>query len=145
MLQISNLTKSLQFAEIFSEEVVDYGASWRIFLNRYGSDFVKANASFIGNQKESRVGEVFSNSWGSNTIMGLIQLELGYSDTIDITAEKTLKLFANTLPNQGTHECQESRLRRGMAPDALEFVYRLILTKIYRIKEIEMPGKTLVS
>lgn len=139
--------------DVFQKKLQDYGASWRILRPESVTDqiFIKANRiRSLETKKESRVGEgIFPEFVGivNYGIMGLIQLELGYSDTIDITAEEALKLYdkyiakTKELMNAKNHDYDEAwrRMRLSSYTD-------LILMKIYRIKEIESrQGKTLVS
>src|SRR5690554_7562916 len=82
--------------EIFSKKLTDYGASWRILRPASVTDqiFIKANRiRSLEVKQESRVEEgIFPEFIGivNYGIIGLIQLRLGYADTIDITAEQAL-------------------------------------------------------
>ena len=80
-------------------------------------------------------------------IIGLIQLELGYSDGEDISVEKALELYdkymdeTKRLMYAKNHDYDEAwrSMRTSSYTD-------LILMKIYRTKQIENnEGKTLVS
>jgi hypothetical protein len=80
-------------------------------------------------------------------VIGLIQLELGYAETADITNEKALELYdkyVNTAMNlmlAKNHDYDEAW--RGMRISSYTDV---ILMKLYRTKQIEdLAGKTLVS
>jgi hypothetical protein len=80
-------------------------------------------------------------------IIGLIQLELGYSETEDITEQRALQLYdayaqkALTLMLAKNHDYDEAW--RSMR---ISSYVDLILMKIYRTKQIEeLQGQTLVS
>ena len=139
--------------DVFQKKLQDYGASWRILRPESVTDqiFIKANRiRSLEIKKESRIKEgIFSEFVGivNYGIIGLIQLELGYSDTVDITPEEALQLYdkfiakTKELMNAKNHDYDEAwrRMRLSSYTD-------LILMKIYRIKEIESrQGKTLVS
>ena len=79
--------------------------------------------------------------------MGLIQLERGFSDTVDITPDEAMQLYdrhareALELMKRKNHDYDEAW--RGMRVSSYT---DFILTKIERIKEIEnLGGDTLVS
>ncbi|MCW1734311.1 DUF1599 domain-containing protein [Anaerorudis cellulosivorans] len=139
--------------DIFRKKLQDYGASWRILRPESVTDqiFIKANRiRSLETKKESRIGEgIFPEFIGivNYGIIGLIQLELGYSDTVDITPEEALRLYdkfiakTKELMIAKNHDYDEAwrNMRVSSYTD-------LILMKIYRIKEIEShQGKTLVS
>jgi len=139
--------------EIFAKKLSDYGASWRILRPESVTDqiFIKANRiRSLELKKESRVDEgIFPEFIGivNYSIIGLIQLELGYADTIDISAERALELFdafvaeARELMGAKNHDYDEAwrSMRISSYTD-------LILMKIYRTKEIESHnGETLIS
>jgi hypothetical protein len=80
-------------------------------------------------------------------IVGLIQLEKGFADTVDIDAGEALSLY-----DRHAHEALELMKRKNHDYDEAWRDMRvssytdLILTKIERIKEIEnLGGQTLVS
>lgn len=79
--------------------------------------------------------------------MGLIQLENGFVDTVDMTPEKALALYdrhareAYALMQKKNHDYGEA-WRDMRVSSYTDF----ILTKIERVKEIEtLQGQTLVS
>ncbi|MDD4800805.1 MAG: DUF1599 domain-containing protein [Proteiniphilum sp.] len=139
--------------EIFSKKLSDYGASWRILRPASVTDQIFIKATRIRSlevKKESRVEEgIFPEFIGivNYGIIGLIQLQLGYADTIDITAERALELYdgylqmAKELMGDKNHDYDEAwrSMRMSSYTD-------LILMKIYRTKEIESKqGQTLIS
>jgi len=139
--------------EIFSKKLTDYGASWRILRPESVTDqiFIKANRiRSLEVKGESRVEEgIFPEFIGivNYGIIGLIQLQLGYADTIDVSAEGALALYdgflqlAKELMWAKNHDYDEAwrSMRVSSYTD-------LILMKIYRTKEIESnQGQTLIS
>lgn len=138
---------------MFEKKSSDYGPTWRILRPESLTDqiLIKANRiRSLETKKESRVGEgVFPEFIGivNYGIMGLIQLELGYADSIDITNQEALQLFdkhivaVKELMYAKNHDYDEAwrSMRISSYTD-------LILAKLYRIKEMEdNRGKTLVS
>lgn len=139
--------------DLYRKKLTDYGASWRIMRPESVTDqiFIKANRiRSIEIKKENKVEEgIFSEFIGiaNYGIIALIQLELGFSDTIDISQEKALELYdkhineTKELMYAKNHDYDEAwrKMRISSFTD-------LILTKIYRTKEIEdHKGDTLVS
>lgn len=139
--------------EIFAKKLSDYGASWRILRPESVTDqiFIKANRiRSLELKKENRVDEgIFPEFIGivNYGIIGLVQLQLGYADTIDITAEKALVMYdgfiaeTKALMSDKNHDYDEAwrSMRVSSYTD-------LILMKIYRTKEIESHnGETLIS
>ncbi len=79
--------------------------------------------------------------------MGLIQLQIGYADSADISPERALELYdekvrlARELLAAKTHDYGDAW--RGMRVNSYT---DFILTKIQRVKEIEgNSGRTIVS
>lgn len=80
-------------------------------------------------------------------IVGLIQLEKGFADEVDLTPEEALNLY-----NQYANEALKLMLKKNHDYDEAWRMMRvssytdLILTKLQRIKEMEdLEGETLVS
>ncbi|MEN6588919.1 MAG: DUF1599 domain-containing protein [Proteiniphilum sp.] len=139
--------------EIFAKKLYDYGASWRILRPESVTDQIFIKASRIRSlevKKENKVDEgIFPEfvaivNYG---IIGLIQLQLGYADRIDITVEKALELYdilvaeTKMLMSAKNHDYDEAwrSMRVSSYTD-------LILMKVYRTKEIEChSGQTLIS
>lgn len=138
---------------LFHEKLKDYGTSWRILRPESVTDqiYIKANRiRSIEIKKESKVDEgIFSEfiaivNYG---LIGLIQLELGFSEAIDLPVDKALELYdkhiteTKKLMYAKNHDYDEAwrSMRISSYTD-------LILMKIYRTKQIESnKGKTLVS
>ena len=139
--------------ELFAKKLHDYGASWRILRPSSLTDqlFIKAKRiRSLEIKKESLVGEgirpefVALINYG---IIGLIQTEKGFADTVDISVEEALELY-----DRYAHEALELMKRKNHDYDEAWRSMRVssytdfILTKLQRIKEIEdLDGKTLVS
>ena len=139
--------------DIFIKKMKDYGASWRILRTKSVTDqiFIKANRiRSIEIKGETKVNEgirpelIGIVNYG---IIGLIQLELGFSEKDDLVYEKAVELYdkyinlAKDLMIAKNHDYDEVwRLMRT------ESYTDLILTKILRTKQIEdNQGNTLIS
>ncbi len=138
---------------MFELKSKEYGPTWRIFRPESVTDQLLIKANRIRSlqvKKESKVGEgilpefIALVNYG---IMGMIQLELGYADSIDISRARALELFdkyaaaAKTLMTSKNHDYDEAwrNMRVASYTD-------LILVKIYRIKEMENnEGQELAS
>ena len=138
---------------LFVKKLHDYGASWRILRPSSLTDqlFIKAKRiRSLETKGEALVNEgirpefVALINYG---IVGLIQLEKGYADSIDITPDEAMKLYdvhaqeALALMTRKNHDYDEAwrSMRTSSYTD-------FILTKLQRIKEMEhLNGATLVS
>ena len=139
--------------ELFAKKLHDYGASWRIMRPESLTDqiFIKAKRiRTLETVKESLVDEgIVSELIGivNYGIISLVQLQLGYADVCDLTAEEALALYdekaneALELMKKKNHDYNEAwrSMRTSSYTD-------LILTKICRTKQIEdLDGETQVS
>lgn len=139
--------------DLYIKKLKDYGASWRIMRPESITDqiFIKANRiRSLEIKKTSKVDEgIFPEfiaivNYG---IIGLIQLELGYSDKDDLSTEKAISLYdkwmtkTKELMYAKNHDYDEAwRLMR------ISSYTDLILMKLYRTKQIEKnKGETIVS
>ena len=138
---------------LFEKKLHDYGASWRILRPSSLTDqlFIKAKRiRSLEIKKMSMVGEGIKPEFVALInygIVGLIQLEHGFADTVDITNQQAMTLYdkaaneALQLMLKKNHDYNEAW--RGMRVSSYT---DFILTKIERIKEIEnLQGDTLVS
>lgn len=139
--------------DLFAKKLHDYGAAWRIMRPMSVTDqiYIKANRiRSLEVKGTSLVGEgiypefIAIVNYG---IIGLIQLELGYSDHEDLTQEKAMEYYDKyaqstlELMLKKNHDYDEAW--RGMR---ISSYTDLILMKIYRTKQIEaLQGETLVS
>ena len=145
---VINICRSL-----FEKKGNDYGASWRIMRPESITDqiFIKAKRiRSLETKGFSKVDEGIRSEFIAIVnygIIGLIQLDLGFSDTVTISNEEALKLYdkwmtiSKELMYAKNHDYDEAwrSMRISSYTD-------LILTKIYRTKEIENnEGKTLTS
>ena len=139
--------------ELFSKKLYDYGASWRIMRPESLTDqiFIKAKRiRTLETGAENLVGEDINSeligivNYG---LISLVQLDLGYADNCDLTADAALALYDEKakatleLMKKKNHDYNEAW--RGMRTSSYT---DLILTKIWRTKQIEeLRGETKVS
>lgn len=139
--------------ELFIKKLHDYGAAWRIMRPESITDQIFIKATRIRSLEikgVSKVGEgILPEFIGivNYGVIGLIQLELGYSDNLDMTIEQAIESYDK-------HICQTRELMiaknhdydeawRGMRINSYT---DLILQKLLRTKQIEdNKGETLVS
>lgn len=139
--------------DLFAKKLHDYGAAWRIMRPSSVTDqiFIKANRiRSIEVKGVSLVNEGIRPEFIAIVnygIIGLIQLELGYAETEDLTEHQALDLYdkyagrALELMLAKNHDYDEAW--RSMR---ITSYTDLILMKIYRTKQIEaLDGATLVS
>lgn len=139
--------------DVFEKKLHDYGAAWRILrpssltdqilikANRIRSLQTKPTKLIDEDQTVEFIGIV------NYSIIGLIQLANGHSDTEDMTAEQALKEYdrfskkAYELMVRKNHDYDEAwRLMR------ISSYTDLILMKLFRTKKIEeLNGATLIS
>lgn len=138
---------------LFEKKLHDYGASWRILRPSSLTDQLLIKAKRIRSLEItgiSLVGEdirpefIALINYG---IVGLIQLEKGYADSVDITPEGALALYdryakeAFDLMMKKNHDYGEV-WREMRVSSYTDF----ILTKLQRVKELEdLDGEALVS
>lgn len=139
--------------DIFSKKLHDYGAAWRIMRPSSVTDqiYIKANRiRSLEVKGVSLVGEGIYPEFQAIVnygIVGLIQLELGYAEHEDLTAEQAMKYY-----DKYANEALELMLRKNHDYDEAWRSMRvssytdLILMKLNRTKQIEgHDGKTLIS
>ena len=139
--------------ELFEKKLHDYGASWRILRPTSLTDqlFIKAKRiRQLETTGLSLVGEGIRPEFiglVNYGIVGLIQLEKGYADTVDVSPQEAMALYdqhateALQLMKRKNHDYDEAwrSMRVSSYTD-------LILTKLQRIKEMEdLTEGTLVS
>lgn len=142
-----------QCRSLFSKKLHDYGAAWRIMRPESITDqiFIKANRiRSLEIKGASKVQEgIYPEFTGiiNYGVIGLLQLELGFVESIDLSPDEALKLYdekisiAKSLMLDKNHDYDEAwrSMRISSYTD-------LILMKILRTKEIEnLKGKTLAS
>jgi hypothetical protein len=129
---------------LFSQKLHDYGASWRILRPSSLTDqlFIKARRiRSLEIKKEAMVDEGIRPEFIgiiNYGIIGLIQLERGFADEVDVTPDEALALYdkhageALALMLRKNHDYDEAW--RGMRVSSYT---DFILTKLQRVKEIE--------
>lgn len=146
--------KSIEICrEIFVKKLSDYGAAWRIMRPQSVTDqiFIKANRirqiELTGIKKVDE--GIFSELVAivNYAVIGLIQLELGCAENVDISAKEALEKYnkfvleAKNLMLAKNHDYNEAW--RLMRPQSYT---DMILMKINRTKTIEdHDGETLAS
>lgn len=143
----------LMCRDIFAKKLHDYGASWRILRPESVTDqiFIKANRiRSLEIKKESKVNEgILPEFIGivNYGIIGLIQLQLGYADSIDISVEKALALYdSNVAEIKALMRAKNHDYDEAWRSMRISSYTDLILMKIYRTKEMEChSGETLIS
>lgn len=139
--------------ELFAKKLHDYGAAWRIMRPSSVTNqiFIKANRIRSLEVKGiSLVDEGIRPEFiaiVNYSIVGLIQLALGYAESEDMTAGQALDYYDKyamqslSLMLKKNHDYDEAW--RGMR---ISSYTDLILMKLYRTKQIEsLSGQTLVS
>jgi len=139
--------------DIFLKKMIDYGPAWRILRPVSLTDQIFIKAKRI---REIEINGITKIDEGMKSefigiinyaIIALIQLEIGFSDVIDIdnsTAESHYNNFfemSKELMSKKNHDYGEAwrSMRISSFTD-------LILMKLYRTKQIEdNQGKTLIS
>lgn len=149
--QFKNVMKECR--ELFNKKLHDYGTSWRLLRPESLTDQLLIKAKRIRSleiKKKSLVGEGIRPEFIgliNYGIIGLIQLERGFVDTVDMTTEEALSLY-----DKYAKAALELMLKKNHDYDEVWRAMRVssytdfILTKLVRIKEIEdINGQTLVS
>lgn len=138
---------------LFAQKLHDYGASWRILRPSSLTDQIMIKALRIRSletKAEQRIDEDVDNEYigiVNYGVIGLIQLAHAPSDKPDLSPDEALLLYDQLIKQtyqlmvDKNHDYDEAwrRMRLSSITD-------IILTKIFRTKEIEdLAGKTLVS
>ncbi|ATR92202.1 DUF1599 domain-containing protein [Porphyromonas gingivalis] len=139
--------------EVFQKKLHDYGASWRVMRPSSLTDQLYIKANRIRNIQMkglSKVDEgVESEFIGvvNYGVIALIQLERGVADTPKMETEEALRLYdlkireAMSLMLDKNHDYGEAWRQMRVSSFA-----DLILTKVFRTKEIEdLGGDTYIS
>jgi hypothetical protein len=130
--------------DLFCKKLHDYGSAWRIMRPASVTDQILIKAARIRSIQTKEMSMIEEDirseliaivNYG---IIGLIQLELGYAETADLSNEKALTLYdkysgeALNLMQAKNHDYDEvwRSMRMGSYTD-------LILMKIYRTKQME--------
>ena len=130
--------------ELFAKKLHDYGASWRLLRPSSLTDQLLIKARRIRTLEttgKSLVGEgirpefIALINYG---LVGLIQLEKGFSDTVDMTPDEALALYSQ-YAKQAFELMTKKNNDYGEAwrDMRVESYTDFILTKIERVKELE--------
>lgn len=142
-----------QCRELFVAKMKDYGPTWRILRPQTLTDQMFIKAKRIRTLELNKVSRVGEDIWPEYVgiinygVMGLIQLQLGFADKIDITSDIALELYdqylAQTKELMNRKNADYGEAWRDMRVSSYT---DFILNKIERVKEIEdHDGKTMVS
>lgn len=139
--------------EVFQKKLHDYGASWRVMRPSSLTDQLYIKANRIRNIQMKGLSKVDEGvepefigvvNYG---VIALIQLELGVADTPKMETEEALRLYdlkireAMSLMLDKNHDYGEAWRQMRVSSFA-----DLILTKVFRTKEIEdLGGDTYIS
>ena len=138
---------------LFNKKMLDYGSAWRILRLSSLTDQIFIKAQRIRSIEDKGKQEISDTVEGefkgiiNYSIIALIQIEKGLSDTADLNLEQASELFqffakkAKKLMVAKNHDYDEAwrDMRVGSFTD-------LILQKILRVKQIEdNKGETIVS
>ena len=133
--------------DMFAKKLRDYGPSWRIMRPESVTDQIFIKASRIRSLEVkgvAKVDEGVAPEWIAIVnygVIGLIQLERGYADAVDLSAEDSLALYdrhitaSTELMLAKNHDYGEAwrMMRTSSFTD-------IILMKLNRTKEIEGRG-----
>lgn len=138
---------------LFEKKLHDYSASWRILRPESLTDQLYIKAKRIRSieiKKCSKIDEgirpefIALINYG---IVGLIQLDKGFADNVDISNDEAMQLYdryadeALQLMLKKNHDYDEAWRQMRVS----SYTY-LILTKLQRVKELEeIDGQALVS
>jgi len=140
-------------SDLFFKKLKDYGTAWRILRSPSVTDQIYIKAQRIMSIETKGVSKVDDNIRSeyigivNYSIIGLIQLDLGNSEDINLLQEDTEKLYfkyaeeAKKLMLDKNHDYDEAwrSMRMSSYTD-------LILMKLFRTKQIEdNMGKTIIS
>lgn len=138
---------------LFIKKMSDYGSAWRILRLPSLTDQIFIKAQRIRQLQENTVRKVDEGEKSefigiiNYSIMALIQLELGFVESPDLSTEEATELYdkhsaiTKELMENKNHDYGEAW--RDMRISSLT---DLILQKLLRVKQIEdNKGKTLVS
>lgn len=139
--------------DLFSKKLQDYGAAWRILRPSSVTDqiYIKvARIRSIQLSGENLVGESIESEFigiVNYGIIGLIQKERGFSDKVEIPDECAIADY-----DAGAGKCIEVMKKKNhdygeaWRNMRVETITDLILTKVYRTKQIEdNNGVTIAS
>ncbi len=129
---------------LFKAKLGDYGASWRILRPESLTDQIYIKIMRIRNLemiKEAKINEDdVSELIGivNYAIIGKIQLDLGFSDIVDISSEKALELYDKTVFEAYSLMLDKNHDYGEVWRSLRSFSFTdLILSKVLRTKHLE--------
>lgn len=139
--------------DLFIKKLQDYGPAWRILRPSSVTDQIYIKAARIRSLQltgESHVGESIESEFVGIVnygIIGLIQMQYGFAEKEDISTDKAIEYY-----EEGVSLCFETMQKKNRDYGEawrnmrVETITDLILTKIFRTKQIEdNNGNTIVS
>ncbi len=139
--------------EIYIKKGSDYGPAWRILRPESLTDQLYIKISRIRSLQtkgESKVGESIEGEFiaiVNYSAMGLVQLEKGYADEVDMSNDEALELYdkyveeSKQLMMRKNHDYGEA-WRQMRVSSIADMIYQ----KVYRTKQIEdNKGQTEIS
>jgi len=139
--------------KLFLTKMKDYGTAWRVLRSSSVTDQIYIKAQRIKSIETKGTNKVDDNIRTefigviNYSVIGLIQLEMGISENIELRVEKTNELY-----NKFINEAKDLMLHKNHDYDEAWRSMRmssytdLILMKLFRTKQIEdNMGKTLIS
>ncbi len=142
-----------QCRALFINKMKDYGPSWRILRPTSLTDQILIKARRIRTLEINGVTKVGEDIWPefmgiiNYGVIGLIQLEKGFSDFIDMTSEQALALYDKWIgETKDLMMAKNTDYGEAWRDMRVSSYTDIILTKLARVKEIERHhGSTLVS
>lgn len=139
--------------KLFVAKIEDYGPSWRILRPSSLTDQILIKAKRIRTLEINGTSQVGEDLWPefiaivNYGIIGLIQLQLGHSDVIDMSREHAIELYDKYMSDtKALMLAKNADYGEAWRDMRISSYTDLILTKIQRTKEIENHGgATLVS
>ncbi|GMO32839.1 MAG: DUF1599 domain-containing protein [Candidatus Azobacteroides pseudotrichonymphae] len=133
--------------DLFERKLKDYGASWRLMRPQSVTDQILIKTKRIRNLEMkncSIVDETVEDDLmaiANYGIIGLIQLNLGFSSIVDMDNDQIMKLYDEHIKEteklmQAKNHDYDDAWESMRTSSYVDF----ILTKIFRIKQIEQNG-----
>ncbi len=139
--------------DIFSKKMKDYGTAWRVLRPSSITDqlYIKAKRiSTIEISGESKIDEGVVPEYiaiVNYCVMGLVQLELGTSDSNELSNIEVLKIYESHIETARSLMINKnSDYGEAWREMRVSSITDLILMKLHRTKQIEdNKGETLIS
>lgn len=138
---------------LYIKKMEDYGPTWRIFRPISLTDQIFIKIKRIRTLQLEGKSAVGDDIWGefmaivNYGIMGLIQLDQGYADNVDMTKQKAIELYDKFITE--TKELMMAKntdYGEAWRDMMISSITDMILIKVERVKTIQRnDGKTQVS